>query len=156
MDRRVGQGTYASLPYVPSALVVDDEQRLCESVVRFLNHCGWAGASVNSGEGALQQLEGQHFDLILLDLVMPGISGAETFREIRKADPNVPVVIVTAYPDSDLMAQALQVGPFAVIKKPFTLSELSEVLRGLPRAPEAATGISRIEGTSATTRRGQD
>ena len=59
---------------------------------------------------------------------MPGMNGAETFREIRRAYPTAKVVIITADPNSDLMAEALDVGPFAVMRKPFTLDELRVVL----------------------------
>ena len=154
VDRKVGQGTYARLPekVAPSALVVDDEQGVREFIVRFLARCDWRGASVDSGEGALEKLNNEHFDLIILDLVMPGMSGAETFRGIREVDPEVPVVIITAYPDSVLMAQALQVGPFAVMKKPLTLNELRQVLGSLQRSSGTAMGTSRVSRVSAANR----
>ena len=96
--RNVGTGTYASLPekITPSALVVDDEQSFCEIALKFLTRCDWRGTAVDSGEGALEKLKNEHFDLIMLDLVMPGMNGAETFRGIRKVDPEGPVVIITA------------------------------------------------------------
>jgi len=152
--RKVGQGTYACLPekIIPSALIVDDEQRVCEFIVRFLARCDWRGTAVDSGEGALGKLETEHFDLIILDLVMPGMSGAETFRGIRKVDAEVPVVIITAYPDSNLMAQALQVGPFAVMKKPLTLNELRQVLGSLTRTSETPMGASRTPQMRAANR----
>ena len=78
---------------------------------------------------ALEKLKAQRFDVIFLDLAMPGMNGAETFREIRRAHPAAKVVIITADPNSDLMAKALDVGPFAVMRKPFTLDELRVVLR---------------------------
>ena len=155
--RKVGQGTYACLPEknTPSALVVDDEQRVCEFIVRFLARCDWKGTAVDSGEGALDKFKNEHFDLIILDLVMPGMSGAETFRGIRKVDPEVPVVIITAYPDSNLIAQALQVGPFAVMNKPLTLNELRQVLGTLPRTSETAIGTPRIARVRAANRTGR-
>jgi DNA-binding NtrC family response regulator len=69
---------------------------------------------------------------------MLGLSGADVFREIRKVDPAANVVIITAYPDSALMAEALQVGPFAMMRKPFSLEELRVVLNhGAPVAEPA-------------------
>ncbi len=152
--RKVGQGTYACLPEKrnPSALVVDDEQRVCEFFVRYLELCDWRGTAVDSGEGALEKLKNEQFDLIFLDLVMPGMSGPETFRDIRKVAPEVPVVIITAYPDSNLMAQALQVGPFAVMKKPLTLNDLRQVLGSLPRTSETPIGTSRTARMRAANR----
>ena len=61
-----------------------------------MDRCNWNGTAVKTGEEELEILKSEYFDVILLDLVMPGMSGAETFRDIRKVDPDVPVVIVTA------------------------------------------------------------
>ena len=69
-------------------------------------------------------LEDQSFDLIFLDLMMAGMNGAQTFQEIRSNDESAQVVIVTAYPDSVMMAAAMEIGPFAVMLKPFSLRQL--------------------------------
>ncbi len=138
--RKVGQGTYAALPvdHTPVALVVDDSSNIRELLARALASYGWRSAVAQGGEAALEQLQEQRFDLIFLDLLMPGMTGAEVFREIRKVDPAANVVIITAYPDSALMAEALEVGPFAVMRKPFSLEELRVVLsHGAPAAEPA-------------------
>jgi len=134
--RKVGQGTYAALPmdHTPIALVVDDDANIRELLARALASQGWRSALAPGGEAALEQLQGQRFNLIFLDLLMPGMNGAEAFREIRQIDPVANVVIITAYPDSALMSEALQVGPFAVVRKPFRLEELRVVLgQGTPQ-----------------------
>ena len=138
--RRVGQGTYAALPvdHTPTALVVDDDANIRELLARALATHGWRSAVAPGGEAALEQLQGRRFELIFLDLLLPGMNGAEVFREIRQIDPMANVVIITAYPDSALMAEALQVGPFAVMRKPFSLEELRVVLsHGAPAAEPA-------------------
>jgi DNA-binding NtrC family response regulator len=138
--RKVGQGTYASLPvdHTPTALVVDDDTSIRELLARALASNGWRSALAPGGEEALEQLQMRRFNLIFLDLVMPGMNGTEAFREIRKVDPVANVVIITAYPDSALMAEALQVGPFAMMRKPFSLEELRVVLNhGAPAAKPA-------------------
>ena len=129
--RRVGQGTYASVPerYVPAALIVDDEPHAREMVSRALERSGWNCFAVSSGQEALQELQDRRFDVILLDLVMAGMNGAETFRQLRKVDPDVEVVIITAFADSTLMTEALQIGPFSIMRKPVVLDELRSVLR---------------------------
>ena len=86
-----------------------------------------AGA-LEERDRSLERLQEQRFDLIFIDLVMPEMDGARTFREIRKVDPDANVMIVTAYPNSALMFDVLQVGPFGMMKKPFTLDELHRVL----------------------------
>lgn len=131
--RRAGQGTYASVPqrHVPLALIVDDEPHAREVVSRALERSGWNCTAVSSGPAALQELQDRRFDVVLLDLVMAGMNGAETFRELRKVDPDVEVVIITAYADSTLMTEALRIGPFSIMKKPVVLDELRSVLRRL-------------------------
>ena len=73
----------------------------------------------------------QRIDLVLLDLVLPGMDGAQMFREIRKLDQDVPVAIVTSYPDSGIMSEALKVGPFAIVRNPFSLEQLSHIVERL-------------------------
>jgi DNA-binding NtrC family response regulator len=67
-------------------------------------------------------------DLVLLDLVMPRMNGVDTFREIHSLRPALPVMIVTAYPDSDLMAKALEIGPFSMISKPVDLAQIQKTV----------------------------
>ncbi len=128
--RKIGQGTYASLPEdnAPTALIIDDDSIIRELFSRALPEFGWNTVVADSGEAGVEAFGAQQFDLIFLDLVMPGMNGAETFREIRKLAPNAYVVIITGYPDSTIMAEALDIGPFAVMKKPFSLEELGVVL----------------------------
>ncbi len=140
--RKVGQGTYASLPEEdqPVALVIDDDKVIRDLLSRALTSNGWKAVAAESGLAALERLEEQRFELIFLDLGMPGLNGADTFREMRKVDPEANVVIVTAYPNSSLMYEALQVGPFGMMKKPFTLDELHTVLGYVADSSVAARG----------------
>ena len=128
--RKAGEGTYVTLPEerAPLALVVDDDSGFREFFKEALTASGWRSLVAESGTGALGLVAEQSFAVIFLDMIMSGMNGAETFREIRKAAPNVEVVIVTGYPDSSIMSEALQVGPFAVMRKPFTLDQLDRVL----------------------------
>ena len=64
------------------------------------------------------------FDLVFLDLKMPGMDGAELFRQIRTIKPRLPVTIITGYPDSEMMVRALAQGPFGVMNKPFGESDI--------------------------------
>ncbi len=128
--RKVAQGTYAALPepQIPTALVVDDDREIRVLLSRVLEDYQWKATAVDSGETALATLEDRSFDLIFLDLMMAGMNGAQTFQEIRKNDESVQVVIITGYPDSELMAAAMEIGPFAVMLKPFSLKQLRSFL----------------------------
>jgi CheY-like chemotaxis protein len=143
--RKVGQGTYARLPqnYLLTALVVDDEESIRSLLTTALVDSGWHCVAVESGELALDEFREQRFDVIFLDLIMPGLNGAETLREIRALDPEAAVVVITGYPDSAIMAEALQVGPFAVMRKPFTIVELGVVLVHVANRSQTAGSRSK-------------
>lgn len=128
--RRIGRGTYAALPESSkrTALVIDNDEAILEMFTDVLGTGGWNCVTAVSGAAALNHLQLAQVDLVFLDLMMPVMNGAVAFREIRKLDHEVPVVIITGYPDSDLMSEALQTGPFAVMKKPFALRDLRWML----------------------------
>ncbi|MEE8158149.1 MAG: response regulator [Dehalococcoidia bacterium] len=140
--RRNGQGTYAILPedLMPFALVVDDDESVRRLFVRSLEDNLWRSVVVASGQEALECLNRHRFDLIFLDLAMPAMTGPQVFREIRDLDNSTNVVIITAYPESNLMSEALDVGPFALMKKPFSQDEIRSLLQTYnPRLNEVAT-----------------
>ncbi|MFC2005130.1 response regulator, partial [Chloroflexota bacterium] len=85
---------------------------------------GYQVTSTLSSSEALRFITSQKFDIIFLDLVMPEIDGSELFSQIRQIDSQVPVAIITGYPDSELMAKAMQHGPFIVMKKPFGSADI--------------------------------
>ena len=87
-----------------------------------------SGVVAGSGEEALEIVKRTELDLVLLDLSMPGMNGVDTFREIHTLRPALPVMIVTAYPDSDLMAKALEIGPFTMISKPVDLAQIQKTV----------------------------
>ena len=139
--RRIGRGTYAALPESsrPTALVIDNDEAILDMFTDVLGTGGWKCVTADSGPAALKHLQQSQFDLVFLDLMMPVMNGAVTLREIRKLDQDVPVVIITGYPDSDLMSEALQTGPFAVMKKPFSLKDLRWMLsHSVQRSANAA------------------
>jgi DNA-binding NtrC family response regulator len=75
----------------------------------------------------------EEFNLIFLDLKMPEIDGAEIFSRIKKIKPNMPVVIITGYPESELMMRALSCGPFSVMNKPFSSSDIIQLVNSYIR-----------------------
>jgi excisionase family DNA binding protein len=109
-------------------LVVDDEETIGLLFKKVLEDLGHNVRTVQTSAEGLQLVKQQTFELIFLDLKMPGIDGAELFRLIRDINSQVPVVIVTGYPDSEMMARALAQGPFGVMKKPFCESDIINVV----------------------------
>jgi excisionase family DNA binding protein len=112
----------------PRVLVVDDHDAVRAVLADLLATGGREILAAASGEEALAIVKATDVDLVLLDLSLPGLDGVETFREIQALRPGVPVVIVTGYPDSDLMARALEIGPFTMISKPVHLDQMQRIV----------------------------
>ena len=100
-------------------LVIDDEEIITQLFKETLEGNEYYVMIAHEGEKALDLVRDCRFDLIFIDLKMPVMNGAEIFRRIRQIDSGVPVVIITGYPISDLMENALEQGPIGVMKKPF-------------------------------------
>lgn len=112
-------------------LVVDDEAAICELYTRALDKRKFSVDVAHSGSEAINAASQSNYDFIFLDLKMPGMNGVEAFKEIKKLNLRSIVVIVTAYPDSDLLVEAMKLGPLTVILKPFDLSEIQRSVESL-------------------------
>ena len=88
-------------------LWADDEIDLLRPHIMFLNNKGYDVVTVTNGRDALDAIEGQHFDLIILDENMPGISGLEALQRIKIAQPTVPVIMITKSEEENIMNQAI-------------------------------------------------
>jgi len=108
-------------------LIVDDELGVRESLRMVLKY-SYQIQMAKDGEEALKYIRENSVHLILLDLKMPGLSGLETLREIRKTDKDIDVVIVTAYGSLDNAQEALAFGVKDFITKPFDASETLHVV----------------------------
>ena len=105
-------------------LVVDDEEMIRVLFREVLENSGHSVTTAETGFEGLELVKQRDFDLVFLDLKMPGMVGDELFGRIKAIKPRLPVTIITGYPDSELMARALAHGPFGVMKKPFGESEI--------------------------------
>ncbi len=110
-------------------LVVDDERPTRLLMERELPQSGCKVVAVPSGEEALEVLSRQEFDVVLLDLKMPGLGGVETLRRLRSSGVTAEVVVLTGHPDVDTAIEAMKLGAYDYLTKPFKLSEVEAVLR---------------------------
>ena len=110
-------------------LVVDDEPVIGQLFKASLNEHIYQVTTTLSSLEALELVGNRHFALIFIDLLMPELDGAELFRRIRQMDKNIPVAIITGYPDSDLMRRAMKCGPFTVMQKPFSSDDILNIAR---------------------------
>ena len=114
-------------------LVIDDDDTICSLFKDTLEDAGHKVTTVNSSSEGLELVKKGDYDLVFLDLKMPGMDGAELFRQIRAAKPETPVTVVTGFPESDLMMRALEHGPLGVMKKPFKGSDVLTTVKNYLR-----------------------
>ncbi|HEY5609884.1 MAG TPA: sigma-54 dependent transcriptional regulator [Thermoanaerobaculia bacterium] len=105
-------------------LIIDDEEVLRDVLESVLRREGFDIATAASGEEGLAALDQDDVDLIILDMMLPGISGLDTLRSIKETDPGTPVIIITAYSSIDGAIDAMKHGAFHYIPKPFKNEEV--------------------------------
>src|SRR5262245_6090496 len=129
-DRETGRNASGAPARV---LVIDDEPIIRDVLQEILSREGYAIESVSDAEAGLKALESGQHDLIILDLMLPGIGGFETLKEIKRRDPDSVVVMITAYGSVETAVQAMRMGAHDYLTKPFknddVLGTLSTGLR---------------------------
>jgi DNA-binding response OmpR family regulator len=110
-------------------LVVDDDQELRENICEILSDAGFTVTPAASGEAALDCLEQQTFDVVLLDLIMPGMDGKEVLPLIKRQSPSVRVIMITAFATIENAVSAMRKGADDYLTKPFKVDELLTAVR---------------------------
>jgi len=113
-----------------SVLIVDDEQVVCEFLDDELSERGYLCTTALDGNAALAKLETGHFDAVLLDIRLPGISGMEVLREVLLRHSNIAIIMVTAINDVDTAVEAMKLGASDYIVKPFDPDAVDAGIRG--------------------------
>jgi CheY-like chemotaxis protein len=111
-------------------LVIDDDDRFRKSLCFLLRKkFGAQVEDVDSGQSAIERLNaGNRYDLIFTDIMMPGLTGMETYYEIRKINLHIPIVIMSAYSDSEEWKKALTLTDITLFPKPIPEDKLIEIL----------------------------
>ncbi len=107
-------------------LIVDDETVFRKNVARVLAQYGIRAAEAADGESALARLAAEAFDVVLLDLKMPGLDGAQTLRRLKAADCPAEVIVLTGHASLDEAVALLKDGAFDYMLKPYESRELLE------------------------------
>ncbi|MFN7133046.1 MAG: response regulator [Myxococcales bacterium] len=124
-------------------LVVDDEPDLCEYLARLLEREGYSVEGCTDPRKVIEHLRGSPYHLVILDMMMPGMSGTEVLEQIRKIDSDIAVIVSTAYPTVDTAVASLKHSVSDYVKKPFEPESFIETVRtalakkGLSADPEA-------------------
>ncbi len=105
-------------------LLVDDEETILSSFRKSFEYEGYTVTTASNGEQAVTILQNTHFDLVITDLVMPGVDGIGVLREAAKKDPDICVIILTGYGDMTSAIEALRLGADDYLLKPCDTDEL--------------------------------
>lgn len=128
-------------------LLAEDDATLGSALVTALQREGWQVEWSTDGLDAYARLHGQRFDALLLDLGLPGLNGLDLLHRLRQTDPELPVIIVTAYADLRDRVRGLDFGADDYLAKPFELDELSARLRALTRRSRGQQGrVLKVRG----------
>ena len=109
-------------------LIVDDDIELTEALADVLELSAVTVSVANSGEQALDLLQRQRFDCVLIDIMMPGLSGVETLKRARELSPGSVIILMTAYSVDELIDEAKREGALAVLKKPIDVDSFTRFL----------------------------
>jgi two-component system cell cycle sensor histidine kinase/response regulator CckA len=114
-------------------LIVDDEPTIRTLLQDILTEMGYRVMSAAGGMEAIAQYgpDGGKFDLVILDMAMPGLSGKETFEKLKSIDPNVRVILSTGYSEDERARELLRLGVRAFVQKPYRVDDLAAAVRGV-------------------------
>src|SRR6185436_1892619 len=142
-------------------LIIDDEEEIRESIEMLLTSEGMTVDTASSGEEGLKKIEENLYDVVLLDLMLPGKSGMEVQKDIKRIDPTLPVVIITAIGALETAVTAIKAGSYDYITKPWNNEKLVVIVSNaikqrqlmsenfqLRRALKERFGYSNIVGKS--------
>ena len=115
----------------PTVMVVDDDPALQALFKQFLKKAGFGRLVVGTGTEAIALAKKQKFDFVFLDLKLPDVSGDEVYSQLKALYPDLPIVIITGYPDSEVLSRILSHGPVTVIKKPLEYDQLNKAVKQL-------------------------
>jgi len=114
---------------MPKVLLVDDEEKLLKSLSIGLESMGYEVITAQSGAAALAAVDGSLPDMLITDLVMPGMDGISLMKEIKEKSDGLPVIIMTGHGTVETAVRAMKEGAFDYITKPFNLDEVEVILK---------------------------
>src|SRR4029450_3427301 len=127
-------------------LVIEDDSAIRQGIVDALKFAGYETLQAADGNEGLGQAIRATFDLLLLDLILPGHGGFEILQEVRRMRPTLPIIILTARGEEADRVQGLRLGADDYVVKPFSVRELlARVEAVLRRSPERPNNVSKIK-----------
>lgn len=117
------------MAFSANILVIDDEESMRAGCIQTLAENGYMVQAVENGRMGLEKTSKESFDVILLDLKMPGIPGMEVLKKLKENDPNCFVIVITAYGTIDSAVEAMKRGAYDFLSKPFTPETLNSIVK---------------------------
>jgi len=110
-------------------LLIDDEIEFVETLAERLELRGYISKIAGDGESCISMLAKESFDIAILDLMMPGLSGLDTLRQIKDIDKNLPVIMLTGHGSTKDGMEGMRMGAFDFLMKPLDINELLEKIK---------------------------
>jgi DNA-binding response OmpR family regulator len=116
---------------MPKVLIIDDERSIRETLDIFLSEKGYEVFTSESGENGLTIIQENLLDIVILDLRLPGMSGIEVVRKIKKFSPQLVIILITAYHNEEVYAEVKSLGIDGYLLKPIDVIELEALIEGV-------------------------
>ena len=115
--------------FTPTILVIDDEERVREGCRKVLTREGYAVSIAECGDSGLKMIERQHYDIVLLDLMMPSLSGFDVLAHVKALHPDSVIIVISGYATVENSIEAMKRGAFDFIPKPFSPEQLRVITK---------------------------
>ncbi|MDD5176997.1 MAG: response regulator [Sterolibacterium sp.] len=127
-------------------LIIDDEEIILKSCLRIFTDKDYHVDTAPNGMAALRKIEEGQYDLLILDLMMPKMNGLEVLRKVKESHPDIRVIMVTGLAQDDSAEQALALGAFSYLPKPFDPEELKQHVRRALAEPRPFRELKQATG----------
>ena len=138
------------MPPKAKVLIVDDEERFRITLKKLLTANGLETNAVGSGMEAIEELQQQPYDVILLDVKMPGMSGIEALAKLKRINPEVEVIILTGHASVDVAVEIMKLGGYEYLLKPCPMDELlAKIESAFERKTARSERVRKVGATPA-------
>ena len=137
-----------------TVLIIDDEASICWGLSNLCSNLSFESVSTSNAERGLELAKQKNFDLVVMDVRLPGIDGISAIRHFKKINANLPVITITAFGELETAINAIQNGAFEYIVKPFDLQKVRTTIRQavatkqLTESLEATNRVSEVQATA--------
>ncbi|MFO8010863.1 MAG: response regulator [Dehalococcoidia bacterium] len=132
-----------------SIIVVDDDESIRRAMYTILRNEGYEVMAALNGRDALEVTSRRKFDLMFLDIMMPGFNGQDVLTLMRASRPEMPIVMITAFNDPKLKDQAMRLGAHDFVTKPFDMKDIVRLADSIIRSGEEKEEVAEVSETDA-------